>query len=335
MVNMAKTIVNKHFDDVKKIIREQFHDKEEYAKGEIIIVNDENPSLWVLDENCTPKQISGVNNGGGEGGSSIDESVINDIISGYTAADNNIIKSYKEADKELKSGYEDADTEIIKDYTNKINALDAAYKAKDVELSQGLIDVENSILAHTVNGIAISENPILTAENISIGGYSQLVLDGNIDYVTSLDNTQVAVKKIENMAIANALAFAAGLNDVNNKTRLRVNEIDDDGTLNYTIKNGYLNAVKINPSPVVETRNVAIIKFRIVEVDENHHINCEVIFNSGNATGFDIYVGDESVLSSIGNELLYIIGDRNLEENTMYSMVFKYNYVEIRKMSTL
>lgn len=330
---MAKTIVNKHFDDVKKIIREQFHDKEEYAKGEIIIVNDENPSLWVLDENCTPKQISGVNNG--EGGSSIDESVINDIISGYTAADNDIINNYKEADKELKSGYENADTEIIKDYTTKINALDTAYKAKDVELSQGLIDVENSILAHTVNDIAISENPILTAENISIGGYSQLVLGGNVDYVTSLDNTQVAVKKIENMAIANALAFAAGLNDINNKTRLRVNEIDDDGTLNYTIKNGYLNAVKINPSTVVETRNVAIIKFRIVESDENSPIDCEVIFNSGNATGFDIYVGDESVISSIGNKLLYIIGDRNFEQNTMYSMVFKYNYVEIRKMSTL
>ena len=41
--------------------------------------------------------------------------------------------------------------------------------------------------------------------------------EGTTENVTSLDTIQTAVKKVENMVIANSLAFAAGLNDVNRK----------------------------------------------------------------------------------------------------------------------
>jgi hypothetical protein len=213
---MAKTIVNKHFDDVNKIIREQFHEKEEYAKGEILIVNGDEPSLWVLDKNNTPKQISGGNTGGGD--VVIDDEILNEIkeeiISGYTAADNTIIAAYKEADANIVSGF----TANLSALTQTVNAIDAAYKAKDTEITNAITELETEILAHTVNGIAISENPVLDAEMLSIGGYSGMVLpEGTTENVTSLDTIQTAVKKVENMVIANSLAFAAGLNDVNRK----------------------------------------------------------------------------------------------------------------------
>jgi hypothetical protein len=213
---MAKTIVNKHFDDVNKIIRDQFHEKEEYAKGEILIVNGDEPSLWVLNKNNTPKQISGSNTGGGD--VVIDDEILNEIkeeiISGYTAADNTIIEAYKKADANIVSGY----TASLSALTQTVNAIDAAYKAKDTEITNAITELETEILAHTVNGIAISENPVLDAEMLSIGGYSGMVLpEGTTENVTSLDTIQSAVKKVENMVIANSLAFAAGLNDVNRK----------------------------------------------------------------------------------------------------------------------
>lgn len=216
---LVKTIVNKHFDDVNKIIREQFHEKEEYAKGEILIVNGDEPSLWVLDRNNTPKQISGVNGGNTGGGDVvIDDEILNEIkeeiISGYTAADNTIIEGYKAADANIVSGF----TANMSALTQTVNAIDAAYKAKDTEITNAITELETEILAHTVNGIAISENPVLDAEMLSIGGYSGMVLpEGTTENVTSLDTIQTAVKKVENMVIANSLAFAAGLNDVNRK----------------------------------------------------------------------------------------------------------------------
>lgn len=228
---MAKTIVNKHFDDVNKIVREQFHDKEEYARGEILIVNGDEPSLWVLDKNNTPKQISGVNNGGGS--ADIDENIINEIISGYTAADSAITLAYQSADRELKSAYEAADDAIKKDYVTKINEVISGYTAKDTEISQALIDTESEILAHTVNGIAISENPVIDADVLSVGNYSEMIVTSPYENVTSLDTIQVAIKKVENMVIANALAFAAGLNDVNRKiTELleRVEKLENQGS---------------------------------------------------------------------------------------------------------
>ena len=36
---MARTIVNKHFDDKNKVTREQFHENSIYAKGEINITD--------------------------------------------------------------------------------------------------------------------------------------------------------------------------------------------------------------------------------------------------------------------------------------------------------
>ena len=55
---MAKTIVNKHFDNKELVNREQFHENEQYAKGELLIVNEQNPSIYVLNSDGVPMPIS-------------------------------------------------------------------------------------------------------------------------------------------------------------------------------------------------------------------------------------------------------------------------------------
>ena len=314
---MAKTIVNKHYDSVElinKYQREVFHENDEYAKGEIIIINSEEPSIWVLDKNNNPTQISGSNN------SSIDETVINDlkdeIVSGYTAADSAITAAYQKADNSLRTDFKNANDEIVKDLTLKINAVQLDYKAKDTEITSSIQALESDILGHTINGMTLSSNPVIDATNVSVGNYSELVLtDENFENVTSLDNTQIAIKKVENMVVANALAMAASLNDINRRTRLEVNEVEMAEDEYLRIDNEKFN---------VFTTPIVSLKAKIEGVDENTPINCELMVTLDNV----------SDLTFEFPETIKFMNDIEFTNGT-YIFKFKYNYVEVIKLKTI
>lgn len=219
---MARTIVNKHFDESAKITRDQFHENIDYAKGEIIISNEETPSIWVLDLNGEVKQITGGNGSGGGVDSGELEALKTEITDAYIAADKEVIsgltESYVNADKVLKNELTGANDEFKQDVRIQISGIENAYKAADATITQSITSTKDDILKHTVNGMAISGNPVLDATHVSVGTYSTLVIDDAAkENVVSNDTTQVAIKKVENMNIASSLAFAAGLNDVNRK----------------------------------------------------------------------------------------------------------------------
>lgn len=226
---MARTIVNKHFDESSKITREQFHENDDYAKGEIIISNEENPSIWVLDAYGEVKQITGVGgsdngNGGSQGGvsSSELETLEKKITEAYVKADEDVImgvtKGYIEADSILKNELIGANDTFKQEVSLTVNEIKQAYKIADAAITQSITTTKEDILKHTVNGIELKQNPVLDATHISVGTYSELVLDGTAkENVITNDTAQVAIKKVENMNIASSLAFAAGLNDINRK----------------------------------------------------------------------------------------------------------------------
>ena len=232
---MARTIVNKHFDESSKITREQFHENIDYAKGEIIISNEENPSIWVLDANGEVKQITGGSdngNGGSQGGVSSDDlnALEKKITDAYNKADEVVIsgvtKGYADADLKLKNELIGANDAFKQEVNMTVSKIDQAYKAADTTITQSITTTKEDILKHTVNGIELKQNPVLDATHISVGTYSELVLDDTAkENVITNDTTQVAIKKVENMNIASSLAFAAGLNDVNRKVE---SLIEDD-----------------------------------------------------------------------------------------------------------
>lgn len=238
---MARTIVNKHFDDSKEITRKQFHENLDFAKGEIIISNEENPSIWVLDTNGKVKQITGI--GGGSGGNSditsADLAKLEErVTDAYTKADNDVISGvtlgYEAADTALKTELISAN-ETFKDNVNlAIATIKEAYKAADATITQTITTTKEDILAHTVNGELLKNNPVLDATHISVGTYSELVLNKDTkENVITNDTTQTAIKKVENMNIASSLAFAAGMNDINGKVKtLFENEDKTSKTLN-------------------------------------------------------------------------------------------------------
>ena len=198
----------------------------------------------------------------------------------------------------------------------KINALQTDYKTKDTEITSSIQTLESDILAHTVNGMALSTNPVIDATNISVGNYSELVLkDEQFENVTSLDNTQIAIKKVENMVVANALAMAASLNDINRRTRLEVNEvsIDEDGYI--TLSNEKLNVLKTS---------VNSLKVKIDGVDENTPINCDlmVTFSVVDDVFFEF------------PETIQFISENGIVDGT-YIFKFKYNFVEVVKLLSL
>lgn len=246
---MARTIVNKHFDESSKITREQFHENIDYAKGEIIISNEENPSIWVLDANGVVKQITGGSdngNGGSQGGVSSDDlnALEEKITDEYNKADEAVIssvtKGYQDADLKLKNELIDANGTFKQEVNMTVSKIDQAYKVADATITQSITTTKEDILKHTVNGIELKQNPVLDATHISVGTYSELVLDDIAkENVITNDTAQVAIKKVENMNIASSLAFAAGLNDVNRKVESLI-EDDLDNRL------AVIEAFKIN-----------------------------------------------------------------------------------------
>lgn len=220
---MARTIVNKHFDNKEIVTREQFHENNLYAKGEIVIVNDANPSIYVLDNEGNPKQLSG-------GGVSpeVVEQIKNEITSGYTAADTVLREEMLKADAELADAISNVNSDFSAEFNKQISEIDSAYKVADFDIKKQIADTKTEVLSHKVNGIAISENPVLDASNVGVGRYTELTLDLALpENVITNDAIQIALKKIENMAIANALAFSAALNDINGRLEEALKRIDE------------------------------------------------------------------------------------------------------------
>lgn len=220
---MARTIVNKHFDNKEIVTREQFHENNLYAKGEIVIVNDANPSIYVLDNEGNPKQLSG-------GGVSpeVVEQIKNEITSGYTAADTVLREEMLKADAELADAISNVNSDFRTEFNKQIKTVEDAYKVADFNIKQQITETKAEVLSHTINGIAISGNPVLDASNIGVGRYTELILDSTLaENVITNDAIQIALKKIENMAIANALAFSAALNDINGRLEEALKRIDE------------------------------------------------------------------------------------------------------------
>lgn len=177
---MGRIVVNKHLDNKENITRELFHENNEYAKGEIIIVNDDEPSIYVLDNELYPKPISG----GGQG--NIDTNVL----------------------KEIRNEFKAEDTKI----NNKI-------EDNHKEIQKALSDTKDDILKHTVNGNAIENNPVLDANNINVGeDYKTTELpDSTTETIQNSETIQIALKKLETMILANTASIAASLNELHRR----------------------------------------------------------------------------------------------------------------------
>lgn len=125
---MAKTIVNKHFDNKELVNREQFHENEQYAKGELLIVNEQNPSIYVLNSDGIPKPIS----------SGIE--VVNTEI-------NNIKQTISDNEKVTAAALVDLDVRIesMGEFNNVLNRL-------------AILEEENEALKQKVNEMEILIN---------------------------------------------------------------------------------------------------------------------------------------------------------------------------------
>ncbi len=228
-----KTIVNKHVTGGTSITREYFHEIDNYAQGEIIIVNDEEPSIYVLDNNGIPKQISGGNQNGGN----ISPEVLEEIKKQIQEGDDEILSEVDELSGkvegfEVKINTNTQDIAQIKPQITKIN-----YDLQNIpsNLQEEIIKTKDNILEHTVNGIAIKKNPVLDANIVHVdnnyGG--TIVPDGSSESIQNNETIQIALKKIENMIFANTLAITASLNDLhrritNLESIINVNENPDN-----------------------------------------------------------------------------------------------------------
>jgi hypothetical protein len=201
---MGKTIVNKYTYNEGEVGKQFTSDNFE---GEIVIVHGEKPTLYVKDEFGVKKIANGDD---GVDQEAIDNLKI-EITDNYTRADERL-------KGELLGEISDNRTQMMFEIDEMITQQESAYKSADEEIKQTIGGLSEGILSHTVNNIPISENPEISAEMILVGNYLETPLpkDTTENVITS-DNLQFAVKKVENMIFANALAVAASLNDINSK----------------------------------------------------------------------------------------------------------------------
>lgn len=330
---MAKTIVNKHFETTEEIVREAFSEDIELAKGEIAIHNGERPSIYVLNNEGVPVKIAGDGNGGG--GSSVDDSVIeelkteiynaieentNNVTNAYTEADNVVISGYTTADEELRAEIMGAIEAEITARTEADDTLNTTINDRATILERTILEKENSILEHTVNSKVLKDNPVLGAEDITVGKYSSLVLsEDSKENVISDDTTQVAIKKVENMTIANALAFSAALNDVNKKTITYVenNVLDENQEIELQIGKIHIIEDKVDK-----------VKISLSKGDVNNPIDDTMAFEYILMCSFN-----ENYVLELPEETLYATDAlTNLHESPMIMFKFKHNFVEIKRM---
>ena len=222
---MGKTLVNKHTDDINKILDGSMFSAD-YALGEIVILNGEKPTLYMMTENGPKPLVGGV-----------DEEVINDvkveITTNYTNADNRL-------KQDLLGEISEREILLKADVDLKLAQTEAGVIEADNDLRNEIEEAKNIASNYTVNNIPIHENPFLTGFDISVGEYSETPLEteNRFENVVTDDLITTAIKKVETMVFANALAMSAALNNVNTQIRLISNEIEEGGEIEllpYTI----------------------------------------------------------------------------------------------------
>lgn len=298
---MGKVIVNKHYDESSDITREKFHLNDEIAKGEIIILNSETPSIYVLNKEGLPKKIDG--GGNSAGGSECD------------------IESIKsEVKDELRNEFSETYNGIINDIENirsdiepiqsQISTINENYQDADTQLYQKIDSDKENILSHTINEKPIKDNPILCASDIKVGDYFSIDIENEAEEnVVNNDTTQKAIKKIENMTIANALAFAAAINDIDKRVySYEIKEEAMEGDVLH-LKNNIFHVIA-NP--------VNVLKF---EFDEEVSSVKEYIVM--------LTTGDNISITFPTNIVYTTKPFNSLKANTTYIVKIRYNYVDI------
>jgi hypothetical protein len=309
---MGKTLVNKHTDEIEKILDgSMFNPNKDYALGEIVILNAERPSIYVMTENG-PMPISG-NGGSGEGGD-VDQEIIDnlriELTKGYTVADDKV-------KNELKGEISDANTILKSELELTLAQTEAGLIEADNEIRQEVEDAKTLSASYTVNNIPISNNPFLTGSDISVGNYSETsVKDEPFENIVSDDLIKTAIKKVETMVFANALAMSASLNGLSSQIILTPMDVENNNVvepLPYTI-------TKIEG----EIRDLTIILPD--EATEQHISHRKLIFKTSTEVG-QVTLSPRITMMNIQLS--------EIEPNTTYMLELHHNCAIWTKMYTI
>lgn len=290
---MGKTIVNKSYKNKEEITRQSFSEDVNLANGEIVILNDREPSIYVLDSTGEPKQILGIH----------DEFV--------NSLKEEIAVLYKEADSELYNKLIGANDNFKIEIKASLGDIQKEFKNADTAIDIKIDETKENILKHTINSKPLSTNPTLTADDIQLVDFSNVNLDEREEYIEEKDSAQIAIKKLENVILANALAFSASINDINNKTKEKFNNIEIRDNKIILIPN-CLNILDILEGEIV-------IEQENNETVENTYNTYELLLTTG--TNFNIVLPNNVLYTSI---LL-----NELKNYTTYLFRFRYNFLEI------
>ena len=314
---MGRTIVNKHTSNINEI-NGLFHDNIEYAKGEIVILNgnEENAeaSLYIINGNGVPQPIIGVNET-----NSVGIDVINAVKSEYKAAD---VLLKNELNNTISSSVDGVSIQLRSELNNEIIRVESAMMEADNSIQGKIDEAKTEYSSLVINGIEVynEETPIIKAKDIPFGQYVQV--DRVSDFIMDNDTTQEAVKKIENMLLANALAVSASLNDINKKTisQLIFKHDSPDENGYYELNEGGLNIIE-------NINNEYKFRFPYNDVNMNSTILYDVLFTFAEEGNISVKLPEGCLFTTLPLS--------ELENGGTYLFKFKYNFVEIIRMHAL
>lgn len=286
-------IVNKHIDSRSEIskyletkntesgeiiapekpITDLIDTREDYKKGEIVVVNDPNdPSLYVLDTNDKLRKIAGSGTGYDDyelrewisgntedisklqetkldkGDFTVFETDINNRLSADEAAISGNTATVSAHTTHIQTIQQELTgiTESIGTINSGITDLNTAIEvingdsAKEGSIAYAIADMKSKIDEYTVNSKKVSENPILTSSDLLIGDDYSFINAKASDIIAGQILTE-AIASLEKTLANTMLAVAASLNDL--EMRLGVpTEYDENGNVST---NGYGLALKV------------------------------------------------------------------------------------------
>lgn len=199
---------------------------------------------------------------------------------------------------------------VNEDVMNEIVAINNKIDTQTNALHETDTMIMSEISQYQINGKLIKENPSLDASDVSIGAYEGGYFDGTVN---DEDTTQSAILKLENMILANALATAASLNDINKKASQRIEtpELDEEGY--YLLLRDTLN---IFNEPLSE------IKFKLSNSSNgiNDIYSCDVLFTVGENPIYDIPCEYTSMPFT------------ELEIGVTYLLKLRHNFIEVVRL---
>lgn len=216
---MGKTLVNKHTNTNEILeIAKMFHKDEDgnlssYARGEIVVFNgneDENePSIYAIGHDGNPHRIATKLTS--SDGTAMDADALKlAIAKEYKAADDIVKVS-------LQTEIQGAKTELQNDYDNKFVSVYDKIDEKEESLKGVIGEAKANVLSYTINNKSLGDNPVLIAEDIKIEKVTEPTLFNINELISGQDDLRDALKKLENMILANALATSAALTNLHNR----------------------------------------------------------------------------------------------------------------------